>query len=41
MPKWIPGEADNGNKVRCKYSVPIQFKPKEPEAPKKVAPKNR
>lgn len=39
MPKWIPGEADNGNKVRCKYSVPIQFKPKEPEAPKKVAPK--
>ena len=39
MPKWIPGEADNGNKVRCKYSVPIQFKPKEPEAPKKVASK--
>lgn len=38
MPKWIPGEEDNGNKVRCKYSVPIQFKPKEPETPKKVAP---
>lgn len=29
MPRWIPGEEDNGNKVRCKYSVPIQFKPKE------------
>lgn len=34
MPKWIPGEKDNGNKVRCRYSVPIQFKPKEPETPK-------
>ena len=29
MPKWIPGEEDQGNKVRCKYSVPIQFKPQE------------
>lgn len=38
MPKWIPGEEDNGNKVRCKYSVPIQFKPKEPETPKRTAP---
>lgn len=39
MPKWIPGEEDNGNKVRCKYSVPIQFKPKGPEVPKPVVPK--
>lgn len=38
MPKWIPGEEDNGNKVRCKYSVPIQFKPKEIPTAKTTVP---
>jgi len=39
MPNWIPGR-ENGMRVRCKYSVPVQFKIEQPKpAPKKpVAP---
>lgn len=39
MPKWNPGE-DNGMSVRCKYSVPVQFKitsPKENKAAQRQA----
>lgn len=32
MPHWIAGK-DNGVAVRCKYSVPIQFKKPKPVAP--------
>lgn len=37
MPNWIPGR-ENGMRVRCKYSVPVQFKIEQPKpAPKKPA----
>lgn len=32
MPRWIAGK-DNGKTVRCKYSVPVQFKKPKPVAP--------
>ena len=35
MPRWIPAK-DHGTIVRCKYSVPVQFKI---ERPKPVQPK--
>ncbi len=35
MPNWIPGR-ENGMRVRCKYSVPVQFKIEQPKpAPQK------
>lgn len=37
MPNWIPGR-DHGMRVRCKYSVPVQFKIELPKpAPQKPA----
>lgn len=36
MPNWIPAR-ENGMRVRCKYSVPVQFKIERPKpAPKKT-----
>ena len=36
MPNWIPA-GDHGMRVRCKYSVPVQFKIERPKpAPKKT-----
>lgn len=37
MPNWIPAR-ENGMRVRCKYSVPVQFKIEQPKpAPQKPA----
>lgn len=36
MPRWIPGK-ENGRAVRCKYSVPVQFKiPRKAPEPKET-----